>query len=82
MWSEQDVITWLAAHPFLRNEIVLFLGAVSALARKDWEAFKSYQIGQPEATFNWGRAFKEYSKAIVIAVLPPIGAWIWKVLGA
>ncbi len=79
---EDHLIAWFAAHPFWKNEAVLILGALAALARKDWESFKAHQVGDPTAIFSWTVAAREYSKAIIIAGVPPLFAEVWHILGA
>jgi len=74
-------MAWFAAHPFIRNELLLILGAVSAIAKKDWESFKKHQAGEPTATFNWRVAGWQYLQGVIIGGVPPIVAEIWHILG-
>ena len=80
--TETQLIQWFAAHPFLRNELLLILGAISAIVKADWDTFKNHKLGQPEATFSWRVAGWKYLQAIVIGGAPPLAAEVWKILGA
>ena len=79
--TEQTVVAWFQAHPFWRNELLLILGAVSGLAKADWDAFKDFKIGEPHAVFDWKVAGWQYFQGIVIGGLPPIVAELWRILG-
>ncbi len=79
--TEQALIAWFAAHPFIRNEFLLIGGAVAGLAKKDWEAFKKHKVGEPDATFSFRVAAWQYFQGIVIGGVPPIVAKAWLILG-
>lgn len=79
--TEQMVIDWFAKHAFVRNEMLLILGAVSGLAKKDWDTFKTFKMGDPTATFNWRVAGWQYLQGIIIGGTPPIVAEAWRILG-
>ena len=72
---------WFVLHPFLRNELLLVFGSVSAYAKKDWESFKTYKLTDPHVAFNWRIAGFQYLQGAVIAIVPPIVAVIWYILG-
>ena len=78
---QEHLTAWFAAHPFWRNELLLILGAVSGLAKKDWETFKKHQIGEPDATFSWKVAAWQYFQGVIIGGLPPIVGSLWSILG-
>lgn len=80
--TEQTVMQWFAGHPFTRNELLLVLGAVSGIAKADWDTFKAHQLGHADASFSWRVAAWKYWQAIVIGGLPPLAAELWKILGA
>ena len=81
MWSEQDVITWLAAHPYVKAQLLLLMMSVSTRALKDWESFKNAKVDDKTVTFKWRTARKEYLKGIILAVVPPFVAKLWMILG-
>jgi hypothetical protein len=79
--TEQQVVDWFVAHPFVRNELLLIAGAVSGLAKADWERFKTYQLGDPAASFSVRVAAWQYFQGILIGGVPPIIAEAWRILG-
>lgn len=79
--SKPELIAWFAAHPFLRNELLLIFGAVSAMAKKDWEAFQKYKVGEPHAAFNFRVAAWQYFQGVLIGGIPPLVAELWSILG-
>jgi hypothetical protein len=80
--TEQQIIDWLAAHPFLKSQIILAFGTVSSYVLKDLESFKKYKLGDPEATFDTTRSAKEIGKGIALALIPSFIAKVWQILGA
>lgn len=78
---EERLIGWFALHPFWRNEVILIFGAVAALAKKDWEAFKKHQIGEPDASFSLSVAAWQYAQGVLIGGVPPLVAEAWHILG-
>jgi hypothetical protein len=79
--TEQAAVAFFVAHPFFRSELLLMVGAVSGFAKKDWEAFKSFKVGDPLATFKWRVAAWEYLQGALIGGVPPLVAIAYRVLG-
>lgn len=81
MTPEQVLTTWFAGHPFLRSELLLAVGTVSAYAKKDYEKYKRAKALDPTLTFRWDVACKQYLEAILLATLPPLSGKVWMILG-
>lgn len=80
--SDVTIKAWLAAHPFWHAELLLVLGALSGLAKADWERFKRHQVDDPAIAFNWRVALRQYSKAFVLAGVPPIASKAWDIVSS
>lgn len=79
---EQIIVEWLAAHPFIRMELIAILAGMSAMAKADWASFQAYKVTEPLAGFNVKVAALQYLQGAIIGGVPPIVAKIWQILGA
>lgn len=79
---EQTLIAWFAAHPFIRTELVLILGAWGSYAERDWAEYKKSVLADQTLTFSWRAHLRIYPHVALIAVLPPFVAEVWHILNA
>jgi len=79
--DETRIAAWLVLHPFVRTELLMIVAAVSAMAKKDWETFKAFQLDDPKVTFKWRVAAWQYFQGVLIGGLPPLAFKVVQILG-
>lgn len=81
-WTEPQLISWFASHPFLRNECLAITGGLWVAIQADLALLKKHQAGDPTAVFAWKVALRNYGIGVVLAGAPLLAAEILHILGA
>ena len=78
---ETQLIAWFTAHPFIRTQVAVGVGAGIVAVKADYSRYKEHSTADATLVFQWRIAVRQYAIAALIAMGPGFSAEILKILG-